>query len=261
MSETGAPPSRRITIFVAGLLVATGLAALIAMAVMESPGRLLLINYSTIKSFIADRHDLALALFFAAYVVTVALCLPANVIMALTAGALFGGWFGGLLSIAAATLGGTIGVIALRAGFAEPVARRASKRIEIILQALRRNAFVVMLFLRLIPIVPFFMVNVAAGISAIRLPVFALATAIGIAPIVFLYTFTAARLEHAIAQQAELYRACRAAADANCPDFSLQGALSWQDVLPLFALALITILPMLVQHWLAWRAKREQAHV
>lgn len=261
VSKVSAPFSPRITGLIATLMVLTGVAALIAMALMGSPGNLVLIHYHTIKSFIAGRHELALSLFFIFYVITVALCLPTNVILALTAGALFGGMIGGVLSIAAATLGGTFGVIALRAGFAKPVARRASKRLERVLHALRRNAFVVMLFLRLIPIVPFFMVNVAAGVSAIRLPVFALATAVGIAPIVFLYTFTTARLEHVIAKHAEVYAACRVAENLTCPTFSLQDALSWQDLIPLFVLAVITILPMLVQHWLAWRARRERAHV
>lgn len=250
----------RLARIMALLLVILGLATLIAMAFIGAPGRLLLINYTTIKSFIAERYDVALAMFTAAYVISVAMCLPTNVIMALTAGALFGGAVGGLLSIAAATLGGTIGVIALRAGFAEPVARRASARLTLVLQGLRRHAFAFLLFLRLVPIVPFFMVNVAAGISAIRLPVFALATALGIAPIVFLYTFTAERLENVIAQQAIHYRDCRLAADGVCPDFSLSDAISFRDMAPLFALAFITVLPVLIRHGLTWRAKRQSAH-
>lgn len=252
--------SSRLARLLAVLLVVLGLATLLAMALTGSPGHLFLINYSTIKSFIAARHDLALVTFLAAYVISVALCLPTNVIMALTAGALFGGLTGGFLSIAAATLGGTLSVIALRAGFAEPVARRASQRLTLVLHGLRRNAFTFMLFLRLVPIVPFFMVNVAAGISAIRLPIFVIATLIGIAPIVFLYTFTAARLEHMIAEQAALYRSCSMAGEVTCPAFSVSDAITFNDLAPLFALAFITLLPIIIRHWLGWRTKRQGAH-
>ena len=245
---------------IALLMVILGLATLIAMAVTGSPGRLLLINYNAIKSFIAQWHVLALIVFLATYVISVALCLPTNVIMALTAGALFGGLVGGIVSIFAATLGGTLGVIALRAGFAEPVARRASQRLTLVLHGLRRNAFAFLLFLRLIPIIPFFMVNVAAGISAIRLPVFAFATALGIAPIVFLYTFTAERLEHVITEQATLYRNCRAMPDSVCPEFALGDAITIHDLAPLFALAFLSLMPIFIRQWQAWRMKRQGAH-
>ena len=80
-------------------------------------------------------------------------------------------------------------------------------------EGFRKDAFNYLLFLRLVPLFPFFLVNLAPAIFGVRLAPFVAATAIGIVPATFVYALAGAGLDGAIAPQVEAYRAlsCRRA--------------------------------------------------
>lgn len=239
---------------VVALLLTTGFVALSAAIFHTQPGDALLTHYDTLSGFIATHRFVAIALFAMAYVTIIALCLPGNVIMALTAGVLFGGLTGGAVAVLSSTLGGTIFFAALRAGFAGSIARRAPASIATIVEGFRRDGFFYLLFLRVTPIFPFFVVNIAAALCGIRLSTFVIATVTGIAPVTFSYAFAAAGLEQAIAQQAELFLACKQTGQAACPSLSLAALAGSGFLLPLSVLGLLTILPVLARRLIVRRA-------
>jgi uncharacterized membrane protein YdjX (TVP38/TMEM64 family) len=136
----------------------------------------------------ADAHRVAaLALAFVIYAGTVALSLPGGLVLSLACGLLFGRLLGTAVAVAAATLGATLVFLAARYLFADAARRRLGTRGERINAGFRRHAFSYLLFLRLVPLFPFFLVNLAPAFTTVPVRTFVLATLIGIIPGTFVY--------------------------------------------------------------------------
>jgi len=160
---------------------------------------------------LTERHYLAAVLVaFSVYVAATALSLPGGVLLSLTVGMLFGRWVGAAIIVAAATVGATCAFLAARylfAGFArrklgldaapsaapaspspagglQPATPGLAARIN---QGFSDNAFNYLLFLRLVPLFPFWLVNLAPAFTNVSVRTFVAATAIGILPGVFVF--------------------------------------------------------------------------
>lgn len=125
--------------------------------------------------------------FTLAYVAVAALASPASAILSLLAGVLFGRWLGAALVLAAATTGALIVFLIARSTFGEALRRRAGPLYERIAINAHENTVSYLLFLRLVPLFPFFLVNIAAALFNIDARKFVLATLLGIAPATFVY--------------------------------------------------------------------------
>ncbi|MEI6317008.1 MAG: TVP38/TMEM64 family protein [Pseudomonadota bacterium] len=145
---------------------------------------------------LTERHYAA-AMFvaFVVYVAATALSLPGAVLLSLTVGLLFGRWVGAAIIVVAATAGATCAFIAARYLFAGFARRRLgldapaetpglAARIN---QGFSDNAFNYLLFLRLVPLFPFWLVNLAPAFTHVSVRTFIIATAIGILPGVFVF--------------------------------------------------------------------------
>jgi uncharacterized membrane protein YdjX (TVP38/TMEM64 family) len=136
----------------------------------------------------ADKHFVAaLAIAFLVYVGATAFSLPGGLVLSLTMGFIFGRWVGTVLIVVAATIGATLVFLAARYLFAEAARRRMGALGEKISAGFAANAFNYLLFLRLVPLFPFFLVNLAPAFTNIRLGTFVLGTFIGIIPGSFVY--------------------------------------------------------------------------
>jgi uncharacterized membrane protein YdjX (TVP38/TMEM64 family) len=136
----------------------------------------------------ADAHFVAaLAIAFVVYAGTVAFSLPGALVLSLAVGFVFGRWVGTALVVAAATLGATLVFVGARYLFADVARRRLGARGERISAGFTDNAFHYLLFLRLVPLFPFFLVNLAPALTAIPLRTYVLATFVGIIPGTFVY--------------------------------------------------------------------------
>ena len=120
-----------------------------------------------------------------------------------------------------------------RSAFGESLRRRAGPLGESLATGMRENAVEVMLFLRLVPVFPFFLVNLVAALFAVPVRVFLLTTAIGIAPAAFIYNSVGRQLGTMT---------------------SLDGLLSPGAVASLLALAALSLLPIAVRRWTTARA-------
>ena len=109
-------------------------------------------------------------------------------LLAGAAGLLFGTALGFPLSLAAAVLGASAAFLIARAVGRDAAERVAGRRIGAVRDAVGRRGFLAILYARILPGVPYNLVNYGAGLTAIRLPVFAAATALGAAPRAFAYT-------------------------------------------------------------------------
>jgi uncharacterized membrane protein YdjX (TVP38/TMEM64 family) len=151
----------------------------------------------------------------------------------MVSGLLFGLWFGTAYALLGTTLGALAVFLAARAGLSG-LAERAGRHTATIANGFRSNAFNYLVFLRLVPVFPFTLVNVAAALAGIPLPTYVLGTLIGIIPSVFIY----ASLGDLLMDLAER---------GTLPDTSLLHQP--QFLLPLLGLAALALLPILVARW------------
>jgi pyruvate/2-oxoglutarate dehydrogenase complex dihydrolipoamide dehydrogenase (E3) component/uncharacterized membrane protein YdjX (TVP38/TMEM64 family) len=125
-------------------------------------------------------HPLALAvMFFATYVAVTALSLPFAVWMTLAAGALFGFWQGFIIVSFAASIGATLAFLAARYLLRDMVRARFGARLASIDQGIARDGAFYLFSLRIIPVVPFFIVNLAMGLTGISIRAYFFASQLG----------------------------------------------------------------------------------
>jgi uncharacterized membrane protein YdjX (TVP38/TMEM64 family) len=144
-------------------------------------------NRENLVAFAQSHFVLSLLLAFAVYVAAVAFSLPIATVLSLAAGFVFGRWFGTALIVLAATTGATLAFLAARFLFAEAAQRRLGPLGAKINAGFTANAFSYLLFLRLVPLFPFFLVNLAPALTNIPVRTFIGATLIGIIPGTFVY--------------------------------------------------------------------------
>jgi uncharacterized membrane protein YdjX (TVP38/TMEM64 family) len=114
--------------------------------------------------------------------------------MTLAGGFLFGSLWATLYVNIGATAGATLAFLAARYLFHQWVERKFGDRIGPIQEGFAKNAFSYLLTLRLIPLFPFFLVNLLSGLTRVRVSTYVLATAVGIIPGSFVYTFAGRQL-------------------------------------------------------------------
>ena len=151
-------------------------------------GKSLARHQAGLTHWVAAHPVAAALLYLSAYVLTAALSLPQAAIVTVAGGLLFGTVLGGVLTIIGATAGAAILVAVVQTAL-HGVLDRHRRRIPAAVQArLARDGFLYLLALRLLPVVPFWLVNLAAAVGEIRLPVFVPATLLGIAPASFVFS-------------------------------------------------------------------------
>ncbi len=150
---------------------------------------------AALHRLVAAHVGLAALAFCAAYVALVAISLPGAAMMTVAGGALFGLWLGAALSVAGATIGATVLFVVARGALAEPLAARAGPFVRRMEAGFNRNGFSYLLFLRLVPLFPFWAVNLVPALLAMELRGFVAATAIGIVPGTLAYASLGSGLE------------------------------------------------------------------
>ena len=130
---------------------------------------------------------LGLTLYVGVYTLVVALSLPAALVMTLTGGLLFGPWLGGLAAAISCTLGATILFLICRIAAGDFIRARAGPTAARIEEGLRRDAFSYIVFLRLLPIAPFWLINLALGLIDIPIVTFVVASFLGILPVSLIF--------------------------------------------------------------------------
>jgi uncharacterized membrane protein YdjX (TVP38/TMEM64 family) len=139
-------------------------------------------------SFTQAHYGQALAIAFGAYVAATSFGIPSGTLFALLLGFLFGRWVATGLIVIGGTIGASLLFVTVRYLFADTIRQRFGPRAKRIEDGFTRNAFSWMLFLRLTPMVPYFLVNLIPTVTGIRLRTYALATLIGIIPVTFVFT-------------------------------------------------------------------------
>lgn len=132
--------------------------------------------------------------FMAVYIVQTALSLPGAAILSLAAGAIFGSAMGTLYAVCAASVGATLAFLATRYLLRDFVVNTFGRKLEGINRELEQRGFNYLLFLRLVPLFPFFLINLSAGLTRLPLRTFVLGTLLGIIPGGFVFVNAGASL-------------------------------------------------------------------
>ncbi|MET1111403.1 MAG: FAD-dependent oxidoreductase [Allosphingosinicella sp.] len=140
-----------------------------------------------LAAFVSANPLAAVAAFFLLYVAVTALSLPGAAIMTLAAGAIFGLWEGTLIVSFASTIGASLAFLSSRYVLRDWVKARFGGRIDAIDRGIARDGAFYLLTLRLIPAFPFFLINLAMGLTAMRLITFALVSQAGMLPGTIVY--------------------------------------------------------------------------
>ncbi len=190
---------------------------------------------AALRASIAANPAAAAVCFVALYAAAVAVSFPGAVVLTVASGLLFGWWLGAILTVTGATTGSVLIFTAARTALAPMLAARAGPFIERFRGGLQRNAFSYILAMRLIPVIPFWLVNLAPALLGVRLAPFALATAIGIIPATTVYASLGAGIGGVLAA-------------GGRPDLAV--IFTPGVLLPLLGLAMLALLPV---GWRAWK--------
>ncbi len=151
-------------------------------------------NRARLLEFTHAHYAAMLVAAFAAYVLLTALSIPDAIVFSLAVGLLFGRWAGTALVVVAATTGATLAFLGARYLFADAARRRMGPRLQRIARGFEEDAFGYLLFLRLVPLFPFWLVNLVPAFTPVTTRTYVAATAIGIIPGSFVFCNLGARL-------------------------------------------------------------------
>lgn len=140
-----------------------------------------------LTDFVAENALMAILLYMLIYTLVVAASLPGATIFTVTGGFLFGSVLGSLYTVAAATVGATLIFLAARYAFGDTLRAKGGKTLERILKGFEEDAFSYLMVLRLVPLFPFFLVNIAPAFADVKLRTFMVTTFLGIIPGSFVY--------------------------------------------------------------------------
>jgi uncharacterized membrane protein YdjX (TVP38/TMEM64 family) len=194
-------------------------------------------NQAMLRHLVATWPISAGAAYIALYIAVVACSLPESAAVTVAGGLLFGTVPGGVLAIVGSSIGAVILFVAARYALADMVQERAGSLMARIRPGLERNGFYYLLAIRLVPLFPFWLVNLAAAGCGMRVLPFAAATLIGVIPATLVFAAIGTGLGDVLAR-------------GQRPDLS--AAFSPYIVLPLLGLAALSLLPVA---WRAWKGR------
>ena len=222
-------------------LLVTGLAIFLASGAHRFvQWEVIALHYGQIKSWATSQLALAGIGFLVSYAVAVAFSLPVALPLTLTGGAVFG-WLALPLVLTGATVGAGLVFIAVRTAFGDIARRRAGPFLARLEDGFSTNAFSYLLALRLIPVAPFWVINIVPALTRMTLRSYLAATFIGIAPGTAVFVSVGRGLDHVLAA-------------GRTPDLEILASPA--VVGPLVALSLLALMPVA---WKRIRAARNRA--
>jgi uncharacterized membrane protein YdjX (TVP38/TMEM64 family) len=212
----------------------------------------LLRHRATIDTLVGEHRMLAVLAYIGFYIVAVTLSLPGAAFLTVAGGFLFGIVVGASASVIGAAIGATLIFLVARTALGEPLLRWVGPRANQLAKGFRDDAFSYLLFLRLVPVFPFFLVNLVAAFAGVRLGPFVAATAIGIVPGAVVFAMAGTGLDSVITAQKNSYYQCIAAKGPDCHmAFDPMDILTPQLIAALVALGLLALMPVAVKYWRA----------
>lgn len=204
----------------------------------------LIMRRQDLGALVGDHLVAAIAAYGLIYALAVALSFPGAALLTIAGGFLFGWLAAGITTVLSATLGACAVFLVARSSLGETLTERAGPFVERLARGFRDNAFHYLLFLRLTPVFPFWLVNIAPAVFRMPLSSYALATLIGIVPGTFAFTVIGSGLDSVIAAQEEADPGCAAA--GRC-QVDVAALVTPELLAAFFALGLASLLPVVLK--------------
>lgn len=176
------------------------------------------LNIDYYQSLFQQSPWLTAGVFFLLFVLGTSFSLPVTAIMMVGSGMIFGLVTGLIIALLAMTLGGTVSFLSGRFLFRDVVERRFTGYIEVVNKGMAKEGAFYLFGLRMIPILPFWVVNLSMGLTSIKIPTFMFASFCGMTPVVLVFVYAGSQL-------------------GNIKDFSVSAILSPGLILALCLLA------------------------
>ncbi len=236
--ETTPHSSARLSLrwLLGGLLLAAALAGALVLDPEQLFG-LLQARYGQLAAWVEANYALAGLLYMVLYLLGVGLSLPGAVWMTILGGALFGTVGGTVFTVLAASGGAVAVFLVARYVARDWVAGRAGPWVRRLESGFRDHAFNFLLVLRLVPLFPFWVVNLVPALLGVRLPVYAAATLLGIIPGTIVFASLGAGFARVIER-------------GGRPDPAV--IFEPQVLLPILGIAVLALLPVA---WKKWKGK------
>ncbi|WP_420338881.1 TVP38/TMEM64 family protein [Roseibium sp.] len=204
----------------------------------------LIMERQQLITFVDANLAVAVLSYIALYAATVALSFPGASLFTIAGGFLFGWVIGGLATVFGATLGATAVFLIARSSIGDVLTKRAGPFLTRLSEGFRQDAFNYLLFLRLTPIFPFWLVNIAPAVFQMPLPSYALATFVGIIPGTFAFAFIGSGLDSVIAAQEAANPGC---ASAGTCSVEISALVTPQLIAAFFALGVASLIPVVLK--------------
>jgi len=188
----------------------------------------------TLLDQVAEHALLAAIAFIGLYIVVVAFSLPGGAVMTVSGGFLFGALLATIYTVVAATIGATLLFLIARTSLGEALKAKAGPWLDRMQGGFNENAMSYLLVLRLIPLFPFWLVNLAPAFLGVQLRTYVIATLFGIVPGTFVFSLVGAGLGSVF--------------DAG-ESFTLQGVLTGEIIGALVGLALLSLVPVIYKRF------------
>ncbi len=197
-------------------------------------------NYKKLQDYTHAHYFLSVLGFMGCYIIIIALSIPGATLLTLLGGFLFGALLGTVWVVFAATIGATITFLAVHTAFGELLRHRVDNKLSKMKKGFTENAFNYLITLRLLPIFPFFIINIAAGVIGMPLRTFFFGTLLGIIPGSFIYAWVGSGLGYTLEQGKSL---------------NLGIIFEPQVILPIIGLAILSLAPVIVKKYKAKHPK------
>jgi len=195
-------------------------------------------NRGLLVDFVEQRMLLAVLTYLAVYALATAVSLPGGALLSIAGGFLFGPWLGTLWIVIAATIGATAIFLIARTALGDPLRHRAGPALARMEAGFDENAFSYLLTLRLIPLFPFFLVNLVPAFLGVTWRTYVVATLIGVIPGAFVFASSGVGLG-SVFDSAQV--------------FSVQSVITPEILVALTGLGLLSLLPVVYKRFRARR--------
>jgi uncharacterized membrane protein YdjX (TVP38/TMEM64 family) len=193
----------------------------------------------TLTAFVVANMVLAALTFVVVYTIAIALSVPGGAVLTIAGGFMFGSILGTALVVVAATLGATLVFLIAKTALGDPLRAKAGPFLKRMEAGFQEDALNYLLVLRLIPLFPFWIVNLVPAFLGVPLRTYVLATLIGIIPGSFVFASVGAGIGSVLDSGQE---------------FSPSSVLTPQIVIALVGLAVLALLPVLYRKLKARRS-------
>jgi uncharacterized membrane protein YdjX (TVP38/TMEM64 family) len=208
-------------------------------------------NRAALQNYVSAHLLSAILIYVTIYIVVVALSLPGAAILSIVGGFVFGWTLSVPVTVVAATIGSVIVFQIVKTSLGVAIAEKAGPFVQRLSDGFAKDAFNYLLFLRLVPAFPFFVVNAVAGVCRVNLRTFIIATFIGIIPGSFAFAWLGRGLGSVIDAQMVAHDACMASKGmANCPfELSVSSLVTPQLLIAFAALGVVALIPVALKKW------------